>query len=143
MPASRARTAICSAPLEWPSRPGFPTRILIRRPSPSLTRSTSSRSSAVSAEPSIAAASPTPVGALEQGRRLALGVLVEADDDLLAALDPAQALTVRVDERGLHVVHAAHRAAVLGDDRHLGAGALEQLCDEPVHDLRALEDVGV
>ena len=24
MPASRARTAICSAPLEWPSRPGLP-----------------------------------------------------------------------------------------------------------------------
>ena len=31
-PTSRARTAICSAPLEWPSRPGLPTRIFSRRP---------------------------------------------------------------------------------------------------------------
>ena len=29
MPTSRARTAICSAPLECPSRPGLPTRIFI------------------------------------------------------------------------------------------------------------------
>src|SRR5258705_397190 len=32
MPTSLARRAICSAPLEWPSRPGLPTRILIRWP---------------------------------------------------------------------------------------------------------------
>ena len=32
---------------------------------------------------------------------------------------------------------------MLVDDRHLGARALEQLGDEPLHDLRALEDVGV
>ncbi len=36
MPTSRARTAICSAPLECPSRPGLPTRIFGRRPSVSL-----------------------------------------------------------------------------------------------------------
>ena len=36
MPESRARTAICSAPFEWPSRPGLPTRIFGRRPSCSL-----------------------------------------------------------------------------------------------------------
>ena len=41
MPASRARTAICSAPLEWPSRPGLPTRKVRRRPSLRDTRSTS------------------------------------------------------------------------------------------------------
>src|ERR1700727_2470491 len=62
MRASRARTAICSAPLEWPSSPGLPTRNLSRRPSPSLTRSTSSRSSAMSSV-GAATASPTPVGA--------------------------------------------------------------------------------
>ena len=45
MPASRARTAICSAPLECPSRPGLPTRIFGRRPSCSCSRETSSRSS--------------------------------------------------------------------------------------------------
>ncbi len=39
MPASSARAAICSAPLEWPSSPGLPTRNLIRRPSFSDTRS--------------------------------------------------------------------------------------------------------
>src|SRR3954453_24114542 len=65
MPTSRARTAICSAPLECPSRPGLPTRILMRRPSASPTRATSSRSSS-SSEPTAtgpALASPTPVGA--------------------------------------------------------------------------------
>ena len=63
MPASRARTAICSAPLEWPSRPGLPTRILTRRPSASLTCSTRSRSAASESSAAAAAASPTPVGA--------------------------------------------------------------------------------
>ena len=75
MPASRARTAICSAPLEWPSSPGLPTRILTRRPSPSDTRSTRSRSAASESSEGAAAASPTPVGAryspntVAQGRR--------------------------------------------------------------------------
>src|SRR5215217_7087592 len=77
MPMSRARTAICSAPLEWPSRPGLPTRIFIRRPSASPTRATSSRSSAMS---SVGA------GAAELGDLLrAVGVAVQArlaDEDL-------------------------------------------------------------
>src|SRR6201989_1411429 len=63
MPMSRARTAICSAPLECPSRPGLPTRIFGRRPSASPTRSTSSRSASRSSAAAPAAASPTPVGA--------------------------------------------------------------------------------
>ena len=65
------------------------------------------------------------------------------DHDLLARLDPADALAVGVDQRGLHVGDGLDRAAVLGDDRHLGACALEQLLDEALHHLRALEDVGV
>src|ERR671920_617869 len=48
MPMSRARTAICSAPLECPSSPGLPTRIFGVRPIASPTRATSSRSSATS-----------------------------------------------------------------------------------------------
>ena len=52
-------------------------------------------------------------------------------------------LAVRLDERRLHVRHRLDRAAVLLDARHLGARALEQLADEPVHHLRALEQVGV
>jgi hypothetical protein len=62
MPASRARTAICSAPLEWPSSPGLPTRSFIRRPSFFDTRSTSAR---MSSRPSasLRMAWPTPVGA--------------------------------------------------------------------------------
>src|SRR5215813_2907314 len=44
MPTSRARRAICSAPLEWPSRPGLPTRILIRWPIRSEAWSTRARS---------------------------------------------------------------------------------------------------
>ena len=83
------------------------------------------------------------VAARQQRRGLGLGVAVDADDDLLAGLDAADALAVGVDQRGLHVVHGVDRAAVLVDDRHLGARALEQLGHEPVHDLRALEEVGV
>ncbi len=48
-----------------------------------------------------------------------------------------------VDERCLHVGHGLDGAAVLGDDRDLGAGALEELGDEAIHHLRALEDVRV
>ena len=68
---------------------------------------------------------------------------VLADDLQVAALDPAHALAVRLDELGLHVVHGLDRAAVLLDDRHLGAGGLGQLVHQAVHHLRALEDVGV
>ncbi len=58
-------------------------------------------------------------------------------------LDPAQALAVGVHQRRLHVGDGLHRAAVLGDDRHLRAGALQQLLHQALHHLRALEDVGV
>ena len=69
MPASRARTAICSAPLEWPSRPGLPTRKVSRRPSFRDTRSTSAR---MSSRPpaSLRIALPTPVGARYSPKRL-------------------------------------------------------------------------
>ena len=70
-------------------------------------------------------------------------IAVEPHDDLLAGLDALDALAVGVDQRGLHVVDAGDGAAVLGHDGHLGPRALEQLGDEAVHDLRALEDVGV
>ena len=63
MPQSRARTAICSAPLEWPSRPGLPTSSLMRRPSRADTRSTSPRTSSRSASSRAAMARDTPVGA--------------------------------------------------------------------------------
>ncbi len=75
------------------------------------------------------------------GRRRLEAVL--ADDDEVAGLDPLDAVAVGVDERGLHVADGLDRAAVLLDDRHLGARALDELGDEAVHDLRALEDVGV
>src|SRR6202044_943072 len=62
MPASRPRAAICSAPLEWPSRPGLPTRNFSRRPSFLDTRSTSARMSSRPSAP-LRMAVPTPVGA--------------------------------------------------------------------------------
>ena len=52
-------------------------------------------------------------------------------------------LAMRLDQAGLHVGDGLDGAALLLDDRHLRAGALDQLVDEAVHDLRALEDVGV
>ncbi len=84
-----------------------------------------------------------PVDALHERRRLGLREAVEADDDLLAVLDAPQPLAVGVDECALHVAHARDGAAVLGHDGHLGAGALQELGHEAVHDLRALEEVGV
>ncbi len=84
-----------------------------------------------------------PSASVGERRVLGLGEAVLADDDLLARLDPPQPLAVGLDQRGLHVRDGLDRAAVLGHDRHLGARALEQLGDEPVHHRRALEDVGV
>ena len=59
------------------------------------------------------------------------------------ALDPRDPLAVRLDQARLHVGDRLDRAALVGDDLHLLAGALGELGDEPVHHLRALEDVGV
>ena len=194
MPASRARTAICSAPLECPSSPGLPTRIFSPRPSCSATRATSSRSSttssvdgrrrrladagrrAVGAErvaqalrplagrharargrdrrrhdvlvgaratrassssarrdrrrrrarratrPAPRPARPRPRDRRRgsrrrsgQRRRLGLDVAVDADQHLLAGLDPRDPLAVRLDQRRLHVRHRLDRAALLVD----------------------------
>src|SRR2546423_1687999 len=140
MPESRARTAICSAPFEWPSRPGLPTRIFGRRPSFSCSRETSSRSSLNSPSAGAAAASPTPAGVPVSGRRLdqedaALGAggeggalrlasAVRPADSLAAALHPAAPLVGALRERRLHVGHGLDGAAVLGHDGHLLARAL-------------------
>ena len=219
---SRARTAICSAPLEWPSRPGLPTRIFGVRPIVSPTRATSSRRSATwvgrRGRRGLADAGRRAVGAegVAQGLRpfagghagaggldgrlhhvlvgrgggaelvergvdpglVALGaplvqrglllllrgrvdghdpalgvggeggglgllVAVDADQDLLARLDAAEALAVGVDQRGLHVRHGLDGPAVLGDPGHLGLRGLLELLDEALHDRGALEDVGV
>ena len=48
-----------------------------------------------------------------------------------------------VHQGALHVGNRLHGAAVLGDDGHLGARAVEQFGDEAVHHVRALEDVRV
>jgi hypothetical protein len=70
MPASRLATAICSAPLECPSSPGLPTRIFSVRPSASLTRATSSRSSSSAAgEAGLADAGRRAVGAEDVAQR--------------------------------------------------------------------------
>ena len=59
MPESRAATAICSAPLECPSRPGFATKNFGGPPGMVRTYSATSASWAVRRP----AAAPTPVGA--------------------------------------------------------------------------------
>ena len=83
------------------------------------------------------------LGIGRQRRLLAPGEAVLAYHGLLERLDPAQALAVGVHQGGLHVGDGLHRAAVLGDHRHLRARALQQLRHQPLHHLRALEDVGV
>ena len=63
MPTSRARTAICSAPLLWPSRPGLPTRIFSGRPSCSASARTRLRTFAVASLAASLTRATTPVGA--------------------------------------------------------------------------------
>ena len=79
---------------------------------------------------------------LERGR-LGLGEAVLADHLQLARLDLLHARPVRLHELGLHVGHGRHGAALLRHDGHLLARAGHELLDEPVHHLRALEDVRV
>ena len=62
MPASRAATAICSAPLEWPSRPGLPTRSLGGPPWAAMAR-TVSRTAAMASASDEVSTPLTPVGA--------------------------------------------------------------------------------
>jgi len=59
MPASRAATAICSAPFEWPSRPGLATNSRGGPPVINFTRAATSASS----PPARPAAEATPVEA--------------------------------------------------------------------------------
>ena len=58
MPASRAATAICSAPLEWPSRPGLATSR--RGGPPGRARSRSARARSPSEPPATPDAAATP-----------------------------------------------------------------------------------
>ena len=76
-------------------------------------------------------------------RGLRLRVHVLADHLEVAALDPLHARPVRLHHLRLHVRHRRHRAALLGHHGHLLARARHQLVHQPVHHLRALEDVGV
>ena len=62
-----------------------------------------------------------------QRRRLGLLVAVDADHHLLAGLDPADPLAVRLHQRRLHVRDGLDGAALLLHARHLLAGAGEQL----------------
>ncbi len=222
MPASRARTAICSAPLEWPSSPGLPTRNVRRRPSLRDTRSTSARMSS-SPLTSLRMARPTPVGAryspkasrsvqphspvvtpalaqaIDAGmilplppaarlsassadltarvvalrapgfqlldlialgvfryrhdrldaagerRGLALEILVDADHDLLAALDRFQPRGVGFDQLLLHVaaLDRLDRAAHLLDALELVFGLALERFDLLGHHLGAVENIAV
>src|ERR687894_388597 len=98
MPASRARTAICSAPFECPSSPGLPTRILTRRPSDSDTRSTFSRSSVKLSE-SAAAAAPL----LDRADAVPLHVRVDRQDPAVLALGEGRLLGRGVDVLADHL----------------------------------------
>src|SRR5919201_1379430 len=140
MPASRARTAICSAPFEWPSRPGLPTRILIRRPSASDTRSTLSLSSRSASSSGAAAASATPVGARYSPNT---SRSVPAHSPVVAPAVRGAARAVRSHVVVFNVRPAPPAPAVLRHDRHLLAGSLDQFVDEVVHHLGTLEDVRV
>src|ERR687890_762855 len=107
-PASRARTAICSAPLECPSSPGLPTRKRSRPPSSFPVARTCSRTPV-----SVSSASPPPEAA-------------DTPDDVLAALHPPAPLGQGADQLALHVVglDGGHRTAHLLHPGDLGPRAL-------------------
>ncbi len=137
MPASRARTAICSAPFEWPSRPGLPTRILIRRPSASDTRSTLSRSSASASSSGAAAASRHAGGravlaehVAQRARPLAGGGARPA-----AAASVAGMMFCGLVARGLARAAPARRPRRPGRaaERHSRTASIWRLLDRRVH----------
>ena len=78
-----------------------------------------------------------------QRRHFRLRPAVDADDDLLAGLDPAHALGVALDQRALHVVDGRHRPAHGVDAGELLLGRGLELVDLAAHDLGAVEDVGI
>ena len=112
MPASRARTAICSAPLEWPSRPGLPTRIFTVRPSASLTRATSSRSaSSAAGEAASPAADETlrdEVARVSEALGRTLKILV-GKPGLDGHSNGAEQIAVRARDAGMEVVYEGIR----------------------------------
>ena len=112
MPQSRARTAICSAPLEWPSRPGLPTSSLMRRPSLAETRSTSARTSSRLASPVRGH------GAADAGRR---AIFAEDAAQRRAPFAGGDA-GLGAGDRRLHDV-----AAFLGGALQIGSAALTAL----------------
>ena len=121
-----------------------------RRSSIAFETAESSRSAFHSSSASLALALDLGIGCQDAavgacGERRVLGSLeaVLADDLDLVRLDSRDALAVGLDQARLHVRDGFDGAALLFDDGHLGLGALDQLRDEPVHDLGALEDVRV
>ena len=108
MPESRAATAICSAPLLWPSRPGLPTSILSRRPRRAVAASTCSRTGANTSWRGRGAGTGDAGGRAVLAEHLAQGLRPLAGGDA----------GMGAGDRGRHDV-----AAFLGGGLELGQGA--------------------
>jgi len=82
---------------------------------------------------------------LGQRRRLGLGEPVDADDDVGAALDAPAPLGERGDQRALEVpaLHRGDHAAQVEDLRQFDPGTVHDGRYQPLHHLRAVEQVGV
>src|SRR3989442_1743304 len=135
-PASRAATAIISAPLEWPSRPALPTSMRGRIPWTSAHASTRRRTTSIRSPRNPSRWPSTPVGARyspKTSRR------VSAHSPVVMRAR-AQAI-----EAGLHVPRLDGRegATRLLDARHLLACGADELGDLRGDDGRAVEEVGV
>jgi hypothetical protein len=147
--------------LEWPSRPGFPTRIRGRCPSCSATADLREllecaidgglvalalpaleRFATLTLDLGIRRQDPA-VGAGGEWGVLGLGEGVLPHDLDLALLDLGDARAVGLDELLFHVGDGLDRTAMILDGAHLLASALGQLVGERLHHVRALEDVGV
>src|SRR5206468_3489524 len=157
MPTSRAFTAICSAPLLCPSRPGLPTSNLRGRPRSCPSARTRRRTASVS--PLALADSPatTPVGARYSPKRLrsasahspvvtpACAARIETGITFLpdaSASSSSRSATVASELlRHVGALHRRHRATHLEHARELLARARDQVVRLLLHDVRAVEQV--
>ena len=84
------------------------------------------------------------LGVRGQRRRLGLGVAVDADDHLLAGLDPLRTRSRCESTSAAFMYGTASTAPPCSSTTAISARAPStQLLDEALHHLRALEDVGV
>src|SRR5436853_183011 len=127
MPPSSAATAICSAPLEWPSRPGLATSGRGGHPSSCCICEASSRRPV----------DPHDVVVATERRLRGLGEPVDTDHELLTRFDVAHARGVAAYEATLHLLDRLERATERQHVVELGLCAVDEFGGLRFDDVRA------